>query len=454
MMSHSPIASFRVWMLSSVMFALLSNWFLIDLAFAVAPQADQEPVDEMKVIDQLDQLQKQLESPDGNRRAEAEREIIELGPVVLDHLDPAPNASTDASLAIARIRKKLESIEIERFSQASKVTLQGKISVEDALNAISKQTANKISTDNIPKPILEKEIQVDFKNLEFWNALYEVTNQAGVKIDAYGGETATLQLIPDVERMEPDGQSKAIRETVPRCLAGMFDFAVARIIAERDFSKPKSNSTQLHVVARWEPRLQPISIEMPFEFITAIDENGDELKLLQDEGVFHALASAEFPETELTIPLELVDRRIKQIQTLEAVLIAVLPGRQETFRFNTISKLKEGVELRKGGAVVTFEGVQKNEDLFGVTLRLAFDESFNALESHRAWAYDNPMYLEDGKGNKIEPVTMEGLRQSETEVAIRYYFTEDPKDLKIVYKTVSAIIKRDVKLKLSKIDLP
>jgi hypothetical protein len=427
------------------------------LAVARVPQQEEQVVDDMKLIDQIEQLQKQLESADINQRTSAEKELITLGPVVLDYLEPAPEASSDALERIARIRAKLEKLAIEKYTQASRVTLKGKYSLEKAMTAISEQTGNRISVDQLPAPYLEKELQLELQDIEFWSALYTVLNQGSVMIDAYGGEAGTIKIIPDMSKLKTGDQRATASVSAPRCLAGMFDFSVSRIISERRFAENNAvqgSSTQLSVVARWEPRLQPISVEMPFEFITVVDENNEELKLLRDEGVFHAAASAEFPEIELIIPLQLVDRTVKRIHKVEAVLVALLPGRQETFRFKTIRQLQPGAELRKGGAVVTFEGVNRNDDLFGVTLKLSFDQSFNALESHRAWAYDNPMYLEDEQGNKVEPVTLEGLRQSNEEVAIRYYFADDPKDHRIIYKTVAAIVKQDIQVKLRDIDLP
>jgi hypothetical protein len=436
---------------------VLSVAMLPDLVFS-APMIQSESEhrqDEMQLIEQLEKLQQQLESADLPQRDTAEKEILKLGPLVLDYLEVNPNASSDTQARIARIRAELEKKEIVKSTQASKVNLTGTFSIEDACQAISKQTGNPISLHRVPDAILEQEMELDYGGVEFWTAIYDLMNKSGLAIDPYAGEPGALTLTVDrVRRSDLQADPIQAATRIPRCGVGLFDCSVTRIVATRDFAKPASSINQLTMLVRWEPRLQPISIDMPFENVIAVDDDGNELALTRTEGVFHGAASADSQELEIFVPLKLTDRKIKRIKSFEAELIAVLPGRQETFRFRNIGKLESGVEQRKGGAIVTFEGIIKNEDLYGVNLTLQFDESFNALESYRGWAYDNPMYLETDDGKRIEPVTIEGLRQSNQMVSIRYYFLEDPKDCNIVYKSVGAIVKHNVFVKINDIDFP
>jgi hypothetical protein len=424
----------------------------------VAPvyqEAADENEDEMKLIERLDQLQLQLDSPELDQRDAAEKEILKLGLKVLDYLETPQDASSDVLLRIGRVRSELEKIAIVKFTEATTVKLSGSFSLDDALKSISQQTGNRISVERVPEPILEQQLELDFENVEFWAALNDLLNRSSLAIDPYAGEVGELRLTVDRTRVDnPALRAEVEAVRVPRSGAGVFDCSVPRVISTRDFAKPGANATQVTMLVRWEPRLQPISIDMPFESVTIADENENILPLARTEGVFHGSASGETKELEIYIPLQLVDRKVKKIKSLEAELIAVMPGRQETFRFRKIGHLDSGAEQKKGGATVTFEGVIKNEDLFGVTLTLSFDESFNALESYRAWAYDNPMYLENEEGKKLQPVTIEGLRQSNDRVTIRYYFLEDPKEMNIVYKSVGAIIKHSIVVKIKNIDLP
>ena len=133
---------------------------------------------------------------------------------------------------------------------------------------------------------------------------------------------------------------------------------------------------------------------------------------------------------------------------------AVLPGRIETFRFKQLGDLDEGAEQQKAGAIVTFGGYEKNDELYGVKVRLSFDHEHNALESHQGWAYENQVYLENGNQDQFEPVAFELLRQDNEEFVIRYYFDRDPSKLNLVYRTPALIVNVPIKIEFNKIPLP
>ncbi|MEM7785973.1 MAG: hypothetical protein AAF623_21670, partial [Planctomycetota bacterium] len=133
---------------------------------------------------------------------------------------------------------------------------------------------------------------------------------------------------------------------------------------------------------------------------------------------------------------------------------AVLPGRVESFRFEKIGDLQPGARQTKAGATLTFDGIRKNEDLFGVSIRLSFDEEHNALESHQSWVYDNPFYLEDSSGNQVLPLTLESNAIAQNEVAFTYYFEENPDAMSIFYQTPAAIIKVPIKLSIENVPFP
>ena len=162
----------------------------------------------------------------------------------------------------------------------------------------------------------------------------------------------------------------------------------------------------------------------------------------------------EIPEVQLTIPLKTVARDVTEIESLTASINATLPGRTETFRFRRVGTLPAGKKIDRAGATVTLEGIDKNEDLFGITLSLSFDEELNALESHQAWVFDNPVYLEDQQGKRSTPLTYESIRQDNNRVAVTYYFAEAPGEQTLVYQTAAAILQVQSKVELRNIPLP
>jgi len=229
---------------------------------------------------------------------------------------------------------------------------------------------------------------------------------------------------------------------------------VTRVDATRNLSHPNLDHVSLQLLVRWEPRLKPITMKLPASSVTGKDSNGEAISVRKPDAVFSALIQPQIPEVQMTIPLKPIPRDVNKIKSLTASLDATLPGRTETFRFRRVGKLPPGKKIARAGATVTFEGIDKNEDLFGITLSLAFNEELNALESHQAWVFDNPIYLEDQQGQQVAPLTYESVRQDNSRVAITYYFADDPGERTLVYKTAAAILNVQSKVELQNIPLP
>ena len=418
----------------------------------------QDAVDEMKLIDRLDELIQQLESVEIDLRDKAEQEIIQMGLFVLDYLDPDLDGSTDAKQRIARIRITLEKEYLSSFAQPSRVNLLQSMSVADALAKISEQTSNKIEvTPRVPPHVRDLNLDFDLQDADFWTAIHDIMDRTPLSIDPYAGQSGQMNIGIDSQLMERIDEAghfhPEVTQPIPRGQAGIFEFSCSRIMTIKNFRNPESDSTQLNLLVRWEPRLQPLAIDLPYSDLKLFDDQGREIEIVDRERVFHGVIQPEMSALDVTLQLGPLDRNINAISSFQAELSALLPGRQEIFRFRNIGTLDVGHEIQKGGAIVTFDGIRKNQDLYGVTISLKYDEAFNALESYRAWTYDNPVYLETKEGKQITPITLEGLRQSPESVTVRYYFMEDPVDCDLIYKTLGAIVQQNFSLKIENISL-
>ena len=432
-------------------------------AYAQDDQAqDKRPeLSDMELIERVAFLQRELESPEIPKRDAAEKELIELGVRVLDYLEAADEKTTTQAVErLGRVRQHLEKIAVAAVAKASLVNFSGKMSIGKALEKIRNQTGNDVDLpEGAPDLFRDQEIEVEFKDAPFWEAVAEVIKQGDLVVDTYGGEAGKLILTPSeaarIAAANPNvPKLKKPATQTPRNVSGIFDLLVTRVNASRNLRNPAQDYCNIDVLIRWEPRVNPISIVLPASTIKAIDEFDAAIEITNKEAVMSGTVQREIPELEFSIPIGLLDRQIEEIKSLDAVIDAVLPGRIETFKFKNLGNLEPGASQLKGGATVTFEGIAKNEDLWGVNVGLSFDEEHNALESHQGWVYDNPIHLENKDGEKFEALAFEGVRQTNSEVVIRYYFEKDPKTLALHYTTPAAIVKVPVKISLKKIPLP
>jgi hypothetical protein len=350
---------------------------------------------------------------------------------------------------LGRIRQKLQQQLVETFAQPTRVTLRGdSVPLSKVLAAIRQQTANAIVDERARAgaPANEPLLKVDFDKAPFWQAVDQVTIQAGLKIYPYG-EQEGLQLIP-----RPGNETSR-----PNLVSysGAFRFEMVSALAKRAFRVADDGALDLSIEAAWEPRLSPIALDQPISAIEAVDDHGNPVAVAQRRAQLEVPVLPQTKAVEFQIPLELPSRDLKRIGKLQGTLNALLPGKVETFRFDKLPAAGN-VQKRVGSATVTLQQVRKNNDVWEVRLRVGYDETHGALASHRTWMFSNEAYLEAPDGQKVPYDTFESTLQGENEFGVAYLFAVDkPLDkYAFVYKTPGVILSAKFTYAFSDIELP
>lgn len=389
-------------------------------------------------------LVRRLDDDELAERVAAEKELTELGPRVLDLL-PEVTSSTSAEVKerLGRIRQALETAAAEAAAKPSLVTLKGKMSLAEALVALEQQTGNQVADFRNR----EGTVDVDFHDTPYWQALDVILDQVGLTINPYGGVSGQLSLTA-----APPGVKRADHAVY----SGIFRFEPIQITSVRDLRNPAVNSMRIRMEVAWEPRTAPISLGLPISSIDMRDANDQRIGEPEQSYELEALVQAEIPTTEFDIPLPLLSRNVKKISSLKGTMMAMIPGREETFEFARLDKADD-VRQRKAGATVTLQRVRNNLAVQELRMRIAFENAENALESHRSWIYNNETYLIDGEGNRHEYAAFETTLQLEDEYGFAYMFDVSEDEIpkcKWVYKTPAAIVKLPVEFELKDIELP
>lgn len=387
---------------------------------------------------QVEGLIKQLNSDSIVERNDAEKSLIALGPPILGLLK---SASGEAGQRIARVRNILERQAIEKNTEGRLVSLDGEMTVTDALKELEKQSGNKL----IGIEGREKKINLELKDVPFWQALDKILDEGQLTVDDYGGGGEALQIIPRVETANDRSGNVHYQ--------GIFRIAPARLSVAKNLENPELDLFRLTLKVSWEPRLRPISLNIPLDIVKVQDDVGDDVPLSRTEGTVGASVQ-NVPGVELTLPVQLPSREASAV-SVEGELTAVVPGRLEEFEFANLKSPKKQ-KIQRGEATITFEGMQRNNDLHGARIRVQFENPQNSMESHRGWIYSNQAYLVTADGVKIETINMEMFNQGENGVVFNYLFDiqEVPDGLKLIYKSPAAIVSLPVKFSLRGIELP
>ncbi len=88
-------------------------------------------------------------------------------------------------------------------------------------------------------------------------------------------------------------------------------------------------------------------------------------------------------------------------------------------------------------------------------MRFALDEDNGALQSHRAWVFQNLSYLLDKDGKQIDNAGLETTHQSKNEVGNAYMFdVPNIEGMSWVYETPAAIVDLPIEYEIKDIQLP
>lgn len=435
-------------------FLLLVFATLCTHALSPAPVAAQ--TEEMAVADDVAEFEQQLQSASFEERDAAEESIVKLGSEALDHIsDPSADFEEDLNARLSRIRKRLEQVAIEEAISPSKITLSGKMSLKSAFAQIKKQTGNVIAfAEGYDPALLDKKIDVDLKDVSFWTALADLTNRGGLESSVYGGVLGQTTVVPKPPA-DPAKIDKAV-DIVPAPLdeSGIFRIRVSSVSSARNLLKPGLDYTRVDLEIQWEPRLTPISIDMPLSKVKIVDQDGKELKVSNPEQVLSGTVQQGINQIEMSLTLENVDRKITKIASIDGRLECVLPGRREKFKFDEIAGIDGEPKISKAGITVQYLGFEQNEDLYAVNLRVAMESGTEEFESHLGWIYDNPLYLINDAGKKEPSIGHQGGDMGEDGVQIQYFFVDEPLKFGLLYESPGAIVSVPADISLKDIPLP
>ncbi len=405
----------------------------------------------MALGNRMAELELQLESASIPDRDAAEKEILSFGIAALDFLPAISNStSPDMRERLSRIRQLLEVQLVTAITQPSLVDLRGELDIHKALEQIVKQSGNQVELLE-GLDIGDRKVSTDWGALPFWESMDRLQNQFEMDIDRYGGGPGKLTL---THRISP--QPVAGIRTVPAIVtySNTLRMEITRLEVARNFLSPEHSGTLLDMSIRWEPRLSPIAFDLKYSSLKVIDEFDVEVAVENPERVFSAMVQPEIPEVECRLRLPIMERQIETIKSFSGTIETILAGRMETFEFKDITKLPENTALQKADATVTFEGRGKIDDLQTVRLALSFSQENKALESHRSWAFRNPVVLKTPGGELIEPIGFETYQQTNESLGIQYLFIEIPEGSTLVYQTPAAIVKVEIPFKFLGIPLP
>jgi hypothetical protein len=399
-----------------------------------------ETADSPSVIE----LVRQLDADTLVERDAAEKALVARGPKVLSEL-PTPNDRIPAEVSqrLSRIRQVLEKQVAASITTSKAVNLTGIFTLQQVLSAFEKQTGNRFA---LPRGG-DTEMNIELEDTPFWKATDKILDMARLDIISLGGQPNKLVLTA-----RPDGARDRVGHAQ---YIGVFRIEPIRVFAVRDLRNPQANSMRVTLSIGWEPRLSPISMLHDMQSIVAVDQDGTAIEPAA-MGRRNLSIQPGMSAVEIELPLSLPAHNAKTIASLKGRLDILVPGPIETFEFTGDLETSRGVELKRAGATVILDQVRKSGEIYQLRIRLRFDESSNAFESHRGWVFANQAYLISPDGERVPNAGYESTGQTENEVGTAYLFTVEGalKGYKFRYETPATMIRQSIDYELKDIQLP
>lgn len=375
----------------------------------VGQQVGQLDDSERKVVaKRVEDLAKELDSNRTSDRDRAEKQLIELGEICLEFLPPiSDDQSPELVMRLERIRSSLDTQESQDAFRASTVSLNGTMSGRDALEKISKLTANRFELGDSER--LQKTITADFEDTPFWEAADEILDQLGLSLAGYDGA--------EFELLETTPQSTLRISSATYC--GPFRLEPIRMVKSSDLVSPWRSSLTITMLISWEPRLNPSLIKLDPSTLKFVCDNGEQLELLDSTPLLVSPSGGS--QAALDLEFRMPSQPVRSVLNWSCELEAVLPSPMATISFSDLS-VAEGKSLVSGMLSVTVDSIRKNRSVREIALAVSIKSQNNDESDWESIATQQETVLFDSRGSKVENVGWSSESMSENQRVFTYLF--------------------------------
>lgn len=397
---------------------------------------------------QVRELVRQLEARGRDNRDEAEAKLREMGAGVLSLL-PEINARTGGEMKqrLLRIRDHLEKLRLSESAVASRFTLKGTMSLQEAFDQILEQTGNEVVDyrGRLNQSSSDTDVTVDFNDVSFWEGLDAVLDEAGLTTYSFVGEPRKLAVVA-----AGDG---AANRTGRGAYGGLFRVEPTTATLERNLRDASGDIFRVNIEMMWEPRVLPILIRQDLGDIEMTTDNGETLTVTST-GTSQLPVQPGVASVDVRLPLSLPTRDAKTIKSLKGRFTALVPGGDVKFEFTDLAA--RNVQHRKGGITVVLDQVYRNDGVQQINVLLRLDQAGESLQSHLDWVENNIVQLVDPDGKVADEPGYEKYRERESEVGYSYIFPidDDLEGWKLIYTTPAGVAEIPVEYEIKDIPLP
>ena len=347
-----------------------------------------EEVNQQTVEKWLDQLSTGTRS----ERANAQRELLEAGPRVLEWF-PAIESVRDVAAReqLRRIRIELERRSAKESVQASLLTLSGEMPLRDALREIADQSGNALQFGDLSPQRLAEVVSTDFQSVPFWQVMTSLAERA-----EFHWKRAKFER--ELVLIDGAGESAVASQVLGSVL-----FQVISIKTRPIGTDGKRHLFRMRCRLAVEPRLRPLFLSVSARNLKLRDAAGTRLRPYNPDAQYE-LTLGESGEVAFDVDFVSEDTNVDWHECdFQGRLDLTVAAGTETIRFRNLAR-STGASRRRGGVIVTLREISRsqtgNDRILKTRLAVAYETGGPAFESHRTWIYHNQAFLEGPNGER------------------------------------------------------
>lgn len=401
--------------------------------------------DEQQLASAVRKLVRDLEGRELSVRDRAEKELLALGVAALPYLpEITQRTSGELKLRLQRVRQALQQTGIESFFEASRVTLHGKMPLRAALEAIEMQTKNSIKLENADA-VLNVEVELEAQQLPFWAVMSSLMKQANLRINAFGSTESELVLVP--------GSNNS--EGWPSYASGPIRMDLTSIRSALPFNSPLAGQLDVSLTLTWEPRLQPVFMQLPMSTLKALYADDQTLSASNPQATPEVPLNVGGCSTQIDLQLTRPPRETQRLDALAGEFSMAVPSQRHQYVFKKFGNGARQSE-KFGDVTVNLEGARRNGAVYEIRLFVQFGNAQGALDSFRGWILSNEAYLLDARDTRIANVGLNTYAITPEAVGIAYLFqiNGDPDDFRLVYESPASVTTQRFTYEFREIPLP
>lgn len=354
------------------------------LVLSVLPSQQGSQSDDVAVS--VARLVQQLEADEFAIRRAAREALLKFGPKILPLLATPTNATANLKGELDSVRRALRDQRAVGTLKPKLVTLNGKLTVDQIVDRVRKQSGNSLSVAQLSPQTRGRELDVSYSKTPFWQVVNDLSERLKVGFKVRDGGV-------QFESQTPLARS-SLHELFLTTLA-------------KPQSKPLQGRTdnlllRLPLTCAPEPRVRALFAKAIESAVIVKSGSGNVLDNYSQGQSLELPFAGRGERVAWTHDVVLPKGVAADQLDIQGELSVLMATAYEKFEFKDL-RPQLHPRIRRTGVDLRLEDVDENESRgeVSITITVGWNRSVSVFDSYRTWQFHNEAWLKTSEGKRL-----------------------------------------------------